>query len=294
MSEVKQLTCPICNQLFRRRVPIGIDTKRRYCSPECKHKDGASYKWSDERKIEYSKKMQGVENPNYGNKWSEEQKSIASARTIKKYEEFPELRILAGSANRGVKFDELRRMNISLGKLGITLHPHSLEAKQKIGLKSKAKWTPEYLSKHRGIMESLGYWTPLDCKSEFDIYYEESNWIGSMVEYFSESELFDLKKFGFFNTFDNTRGYVRDHIFPRTWGFIMKISPMIIRHPANMAFIPQVENVKKGFIDRRATTEHIKAEFIKLIEKIKAYKAKWCEHEKCLEIIRLMESENGI
>lgn len=55
-------------------------------------------------------------------------------------------------------------------------------------------------------MENLGYWTPLINKDPYKIYYEKSNWICSMVEYFTEYELIQLNKFGMFNVKTNTLG----------------------------------------------------------------------------------------
>lgn len=292
-SEVKQLQCPICGKFFIRRVPVN-DSKYRFCSTTCKKAGGVFYRWSEERKIEYGLRMKGEGNNNYGNKWSEEQKNNASIRTLKKYKDNPELRISAGSANRGKKFNEEKRLNISLGKRGLPGHPHSIESKIKIGIKSKEKWNAEYLKAHRDRMEKLGHWIPKECKAGFELYYEEANWIGSMVDYFNEDELISLKNHGIFNPYTNTKGFVRDHIFCRIWGYMKAVPACILRHPANLAFISHAENVRKGFIDKRASDDEISSELSKLVELIKKYEKEWVEQSQCLAAIKEMELNHEV
>lgn len=290
-SEVKQLKCPICEKLFTRRVPID-DNCRRYCSRACKKEDSDFYKWSDTRKLEYSERMKGEGNNNYGKKWTEEQKELASVRTIENYEKHPEYKILAGNANRGIKFsqDRIRRMTENREYVG---RPHSESTKKKIGTKSKEKWTSEYLDSHRSRMEALGYWIPRECKSSFELYYEESNWIGNMIEYFSANELENLKLHGMMNVITNTHGYVRDHIFCRVWGYIKGIPACILRHPTNLAFISTRENIQKGFADRSSSDDIIEAKLQELIYKIKNYKGNWIEHIDCMEAIESLENRNA-
>jgi len=60
----------------------------------------------------------------------------------------------------------------------------------------------------------------------------------------------------------------------------------ILRHPANLQFIPHSENVSKGFSDRRLTTEEKEHIIQILLEKIVNFDADWAEQEVCLEYIR--------
>lgn len=290
LSEVKQLKCPVCEKLFTRRVPVN-DSSRRYCSTSCKKEDSDFYKWGNDRKLEYSERMKGEGNSNYARKWTEEQKELASIRTIENYEKNPEYRILAGNANRGVKFspDRIKRMTENREYIG---HPHSDATKKKIGAKSKEKWTPEYLETHRNRMESLGYWIPPECKSSFELYYEEANWIGNMISHFGEQDLKNLKEYGMMNVNTNTRGYVRDHIFCRVWGYVKGIPACMLRHPVNMAFISTRENIQKGFIDRSSSDEVIEKKLADLICKIINYKGNWIEHHDCLKAIEALENRD--
>ena len=52
-----------------------------YCSKEhlyAHRKENDLYSWSQERKDKLSELMTGHNNPNYGNKWTEDQKNIQS------------------------------------------------------------------------------------------------------------------------------------------------------------------------------------------------------------------------
>jgi hypothetical protein len=57
----------------------------KHLSEETKRKIGnanAKNKWSDERKINFSKLIQGENNPNYGNFWTDEQRKNASLKKV--------------------------------------------------------------------------------------------------------------------------------------------------------------------------------------------------------------------
>jgi len=233
--------------------------------------------------------MRGENNPNHGNRWSDEDKLKASERVKKLYEQHPEYREIAGRANRGLKFDEARKKRMSLARTGIPGNPHSEESRKKIGVKSKEKWTPEYLEAHRIKMEKLGHWIPRECKSGYEVYHEEANWIGSMIEYFDAESLTNLKTYGIFNPYTNKKGYVRDHIFGRVWGYFRGVPACILRHPVNLNFISHRDNIKKGFSDRTTPPEKIEIELQSLIDKILGYCGNWIEHSNCLEAIQRMK-----
>jgi len=257
-------TCVICSIEFK--------TKRRNqqtCSKVC-----------------MGKNFRGANNPNFGNKWTDEQKLAGSFLKKKQFAESDEYRYKAGASNRGVKFSSERIKSMHTNR-----HPDSYkhypsdEVKQMIGQKSKEKWTDEYRENHRLTMENLGYWVPLKDKDPYDIYYKTANWQGSMIDHFDNIAKEKLKEFGIFGK-NNTRGWVRDHIVSRMIGYEFKLPDYIIRHPANLQFIPHSDNVSKGFLERRLTSNEKENIIHALLGKIKNYNIAWEEQEVCLEYIR--------
>jgi hypothetical protein len=228
--------------------------------------------------------LRGENNPNYGNFWSVEQKQIGSQISKTRFES-EEMRYKAGSANRGKVFSE---------DLIFRMHGHrtsesysrivSEETKMIIGIKSKQKFTEEYNSKFRNIMEESGYWVPLKDIDPYSLYFKEAGWIGNMIKYFDEIELSNLKLFGIFSS-KNPTGYVRDHIFPRRTGYEFNVPVQLLRHPANLKFISHQNNVSKGFIDRRMLIEEKSNSLVELYDRILRFDKEWFEHELCIKLI---------
>jgi hypothetical protein len=182
------------------------------------------------------------------------------------------------SANRGVKFSQAR-IDKSHGNRSSESysHPHTEETKAKIGQLSALKFTPEYIINLKSAMYKAGHWINPIEKSDYDIYYELSNWIQPMWN------LFDSFENGVFNSKKNPKGMVRDHILSRKDGLFLRIWPELLRHPANCQLLTHAQNVSKrsksGFT------------YEQLCDKIIKYSNEWIEQEICLK--RIAEYSNG-
>ena len=286
-AKICKLECDNCNKIFIKRIENNSTQKYCYCCVKCSREGFSKYfVMSDEQKNHYSTMYKGDNNPNYNNKWSDEQRRIASERMIQEYKDDPKKRYNAGKSNRGKKFSKERKENMSRGKKkNPKHHSHTEESKQLIGIKSKQKWTNEYKLKNRKTREELGQWIPLDQLDSFKKYEKESNWICNMNDYFNENELYLHNTFGSFN-FKNSKGYVRDHILSRYFGFLYSLNPILLRHPANMQYISHAENISKGFSDRKLLPFEIELMIKYLILKIKNYKLQWIEQNECIKIIK--------
>jgi hypothetical protein len=228
----------------------------------------------------------GENNPNFGKKWTEEEKQVASTLKKKQFSENPEYRYKAGASNRGVKFSEDRIKAMHENRTTESYRRYPTETVRKIiGKKSKEKWTDEYKEKYRQRMEDLGHWVPLKDKDQYTIYYKDANWQGSMIEYFDDIAKENLSKFGIFGR-KNSKGWVRDHIVSRMLGYEFKLPVCVMRHPANLQFISHADNVRKGFADRRLTDMVKQGIINELLERIKNYNTIWTEQSVCMEYIR--------
>jgi len=72
---------------------------------------------------------------------------------------------------------------------GSGIYNHTLERRKIIGLKSSAKFTPEFKERFRKTCERNGIWVPLDQLEPYEIYFREAEWIESMFKYATETEL---------------------------------------------------------------------------------------------------------
>ncbi|MDD4804152.1 MAG: NUMOD3 domain-containing DNA-binding protein [Candidatus Pacebacteria bacterium] len=224
----------------------------------------------------------GSNNPNYNNEWSEEQKKNQS-KIIKESMNNKVVRYKCGTANRGVKFSKQRVENMVKNRTKESyLQSHTEESKLKIGIKSKEKFTDDYKAKFREKMEENGVWIPLNEKSDYEIYYEESNWKEKMFDRANELETELLLKYKVFNPKTNTKGMVRDHIFSRKTGFDMGVFPEIMRHPCNCGIILNTENISKCH-NKNKKSDGITLE--ELFNNISEYKLQWKEHDLCMELI---------
>lgn len=244
-------------------------------------------------KAEFQKNnLSGNNNPNYGNKWSEEQRINASKTHTERFKD-PNNRFMAGSANRGKKFDQARieKMHANRTRESYNIKPRSEHTKKLIGKKSSEKWTAEYRHRNRQSRERLGQWVKLEDKKDRDIYFNASNWTKSKKP---ERDIFKLitnpacisylEQLGKFNPHaNNTTGVVRDHIFCRADGLQYKVFPEILRHPANCQLLPHADNLSKKtkrYRDRSDLTLQ------QLFDKIENYTEQWFEHEFVLQKIQ--------
>ena len=161
---------------------------------------------------------------------------------------------------------------------------HTKKSKIIIGIKSKNKFTKKFKEKQRKIFEKMGLWIPLDKIKPYALYCRKSNWKKNMFNYLSSKELKLLKKKGLFS-YKNTKGMVRDHKYSRYFGFINKIPPIILRHPANCQLITHSENLSKAKKGHRYQDEN-SITLKQLFQIIKNFKQEWYEQTKCLKIIK--------
>jgi len=263
-STCKFSPCVIC----------GVPTKnKKTCSAECKGKY-------------LSITQQGENNPNFGNTWSHSQKVAQSCLIKSKVND--NYRKRAGSANRGKTFSKERISAMhdhrSPDSYGVGVNGHSAETLATISKKSKAKFTDEYKQKFRLKMEELGYWIPTSSKSDYAIYFKDSNWIAPMFDIMQGQSNKLLIEHGVFNAFNNTKGVVRDHAFSRRSGFEANVFPEIMRHPENCNIILHADNVRKN---TSATIHSDSITLNKLFHNIQhTMYTNWVEHEICLQLIK--------
>lgn len=79
-----------------------------------------------------------------------------------------------------------------------------------------------------------------------EIYYNYCQFGNWRIEIWRSLPGFDLlKQHGMWHPINNPSGVVRDHIFSKFEGWVNRIDPRIVSHPANCRLIPNLENVKK-------------------------------------------------
>lgn len=304
-TEVIDITCDSCGTIFRKRFsndPKVKASKHNFCSVKCKNLGGAYYKWSDERKAEYSLVVSGENNPRYGIPWTDEQRLLASTIKKKHYKNDPNLAYECGKTNRGktIPREIVEKQLVTRSK-----NPHAydhvknmpIEIKDKIGADSAKRWTNinyaiNIQTKARKTMEDLGYWIPREKLSEFELYRRNANWKESMINYLREEELAKFKEIGMFNSKTNTNGVVRDHILSRLIGFELNVPYQLLRHPCNCQLLTFRENASKCHIDNKLNEETRLNSLLELIKKIIDFKKEWKEQNLCLDIIRKTYNDN--
>lgn len=267
MSKKFSKCCEICENKFD-VYPSGAG--RKYCSKECRSKG---------RSINCS----GENNPNYGNRWSDEkrlnfseyQKSISSEiseRTRLSWVGADERRENTSKLMSELGKERIGEKNTFYGK------KHSNETLCTIAKKSSAKFTEDFKIKFRETMEELGRWRKREDIDDYEIYYIEANWIEKMFDKIEDvNQLKLLNEYGVYSNI-NKQGVVRDHIYGRTSGFTNGVYPEILRHPANCQLLHMRDNVSKG--QRGSNRLDTDISLIELFEKIKCYNGNWDEHDK--------------
>jgi hypothetical protein len=196
-----------------------------------------------------NKSLVGENNPNYGNKWSDGQKSKQSNLIKSKVDD--EYRFNCSKGMKGRKVSDtvkLKRRNTLLKKYGSlkTMKTHTKESKEIIGIKSKQKWTDEYKRYMREANEKAGNYIPLIEKDDYLFYREISNW-KDLILNDGIIGIGLLKQYSFYSKNNrNKNGLVRDHMYSRRLGFQEKVFPEILKHPANCQLLTHSDNIKKS------------------------------------------------
>ena len=265
--------CYICGKEFYRPISQIRDINTICCSKSCCNK-------------RLKTMMLGENNPNYNNKWNDDLKKKVSNIVKERYKLHPELKEKC-AVNKGKK---LPLTSIKLKEYYKTHEAnmkgkhHNQESLQKISKKSKAKFNEEYNKKIRKKFEDKGLWKPLSEKESIEIYYKESNWKKRMFDIIDDEEQIKLlKENGVFNSKNNSKGMVRDHMYSRMSGFENGVFPEILRHPCNCQIILHSNNIKKGKKNMLTLDE--------LFDRIINYNKEWFEQEKVLKLIE--EYKNG-
>jgi hypothetical protein len=141
-------------------------------------------------------------------------------------------------------------------------------------------------------MEANGHWMPISYQDPYRLYYKESNWIASMVEHLSESDMEKFNTFGFYGS-SNRQGYVRDHIVARKIGWLFGLPSELLRHPANLQLISHRENIKKGWQEGSKTVTDLEPMINDLIQRILDWDRSWIEQDICLTLISQMKGGVG-
>lgn len=268
-------------------VNICLECKKEYCvKPSQQEK--SKYCCIKCKGIYQSKNRKGSNNPNFGKSWTTEQRKKQSNIVKSKVDE--EYRFKCGTANRSKTFSK-EKIESMHGHRTFNSYsrPHTEESKKKIAQKSKEKFTNDYKKKHRQKMEEIGKWIPLEQKNDYEIYFNESDWIKPMFSelYQDYSDL--IESYGVFNAYSNTKGVVRDHAFSRRSGFELGVFPEILRHIDNCQIILHSENVKKN-MSKSIPSDSLSLE--KLLDSIENTKySEWEEQETCL--VKIKEYRNG-
>lgn len=247
---------------------------------------GTEYHTYRENQQTCSKKCMGINqsgenNPNYGNKWSQEQREHLSNYKKSISEEISELVKTQWKNNEERKIKAANVMSKAMKNLfkkspNLWCRPHTEESKKLIGIKSSEKFTDEFKDRHRQTMVENGYWRAKEEKSAYEIYFKAADWTRKMWD-IVDSDL--LKTHGVFNCKTNTRGCVRDHMYGRRAGFENNVPPVLLRHPANCNIITNIENIEK------AKSNDISKSLDQLLKDIINYDKEWHEQEKCINII---------
>lgn len=85
-----------------------------------------------------------------------------------------------------------------------------------------------------------------ECVENKENYYKQSQFKFSLSEFPDKFDLSLFKSEGVYHPIMNPNGISRDHIIPISWGYLNKIDPKIISHPANCELMKHKENQAKG------------------------------------------------
>lgn len=290
------MNCNICEK------PFDSKKSKKLCK-ECYNKKheivclscNKKYEFTAHHFIKLNKKtfnckkcsLKGSGNPNYGKKWDETKKIEQSNLIKSKVDDEYRLKCSKGMKGKVVLESTKKLKNETMmkryGKLSLS-SGHDELTRKKIGIKSKEKFTKEYLKKIRKINEDNGTWIPKNKKDDYLFYRDLSNWKNLII---NENIIgFEkLKLYSFYNkSYRNKDSLVRDHMYGRKSGFKLGVFPEIIRHPANCRLISHSENIVKS-----KNNDDCVITLEELFEKIKNWKFPYEEQEKCIIFVEKYE-----
>jgi hypothetical protein len=279
-----KVKCSFCNKELE-IYPSQKRYKTHFCDVNCKANFQKNKQLSEETKSKISKKTSGKNNGMFGKNHSTQTKEQISKSSIEKYKSNPDLKFICGNSRLSKedrkKAGRIWRSNIDYSKfIGKKL---SKETKEKIGKKSKEKFTTEYLIKQRKKFEGLGLWISLEEKDDYLFYKDLSNWNDKIFDRISDKNQINLlNEHRVFNVYNNKKGVVRDHMYSRWSGFNEKVFPEILRHPANCEILLHADNLRKK---RGWVTDKDSIILEDLFKRIKTYSKEWKEQDLCLLLI---------
>jgi len=283
-GKYKELECEQCGTKYNKRIYYLKNNKHNFCCKKCKNEwQKGKCPLSEEQKKDLSIRFRGENNPNYCNKWSDEQKKRGGQLTSLRMTD--EMKAHLSAKLTGRKISEESMKNYAEGgkkRRGRPQYIATEETKNKIGIKSLEKFTSEFKIKFRKTNEDRGYWIPLDEKEDYIFYRDLSNWKGNLIKFLPQSIIDSFNKIGMFNCINNTDGYVRDHNYSRRSGFENSVFPEILRHPVNMQLILNSQNTAKKTSRYRDRDDQTLEE---LFYKIINFNQVWEDQELCIELI---------
>lgn len=146
----------------------------------------------------------------------------------------------------GYKHSEEFRQKISGENNGKWIDGRSVEIRnRKIDGKKYCKYCKLFIiqDKYKKICEDCRY-------SYYKAYRPSCEFKFILYDYPEEFDFELIKKHGWYspsNKKNNLKGVSRDHLYSVKYGFINKVDPIIISHPANCRLIRQKENSSKGY-----------------------------------------------
>lgn len=223
--------CNYCNSNVN-KYPCHVKPgKKNFCNVKCKNE------WQKEFLI-------GSSNPNFGNNWTNDKKESQSILIKTKVDKDYRLKCAAGMSGKKVSEETKEKRKKTILSNGGYKTNHSKETREKIGIKSKEKFTEEFKKTRYNKMVSLGYWFAKDKIEDYKFYAKLSNWDSDIFKF----NLLGFKKleiFGLWHHVHNKKGVVRDHRFSRKSGFLQNVFPELIKHPVNCELITHADNIRK-------------------------------------------------
>ena len=261
-----------------------IDTECALCGKQLvRYTKHSLYFCNQKHKGAYQKEhgtTKGKNNPNFGNRWNDEQREHAAKVTSARMT--PERRAIIGDQHRGKIATHETRQKMSESRTGKSGQSPTPETREKIGKASAAKFTEEYKKKIRANLEASGAIIPLNEIDDYKLYKKFADWCQRMYDFVTnEAQLDMLASNGVYNSYTNLCGVVRDHVYSRRSGFDEKVFPELLRHPCNLQLLTQSENVRKrhGYRDCDGQSR------VCLFENIRQFCGDWFEQEICVELI---------
>lgn len=268
---MQKYICSICNKEFY-RYESQVKNKLPTCSNICRNK-------------KFTVTMIGTQNPNYGKQWSDIDKQRQSSLIKSKVDDV--YREKCAKANRGKVFsnERINKMHSHRSFESYSRIPSDI-TRQKIGFKSKLKFTPEYKQRMRNKNELTGDWIPLHIKPDYVLYRTLANWKGRMFDLIDDPGNL-LSTLGVFNVYRNRKGIVRDHMYSRRSGFEHGVFPELLRHPCNCQLLTHSNNLRKK-MGRYKDADSIT--LIELFSRILLWKNVWAEQDKCVILLNRYNS----